>query len=159
MLPNLAVRLFQSFLQESWDSAQEFLGKSEETVGLVDDWLQANWELLVEAAVCPEPGQFLEFYGEGADCNGASSRVWMPEAQPTHRIYCVPKEGGAVLDVLTAEPIAMNRWAFGQLVNWDGERYGQGKPFDHVLLEHRDEIAIVSCADVAFEIGPIPANK
>lgn len=159
MLPNTAVRLFQSFLLESWDSAQKFLGEQEETVGLLDDWLQANWELLVEAAVCVGPGQFLEFYGEGADCNGASGRVWMPDAVATHRICCVAKDGAAVLDVLTAEPIAMNRWAFGQLVNWDGEKYGQGKPFDHVLLDSEDGIAVVPCADIAFEVGPIPATK
>lgn len=64
------------------------------------DWLQANWESVVEAAIASERNIFLEVYGEGADCNGASSRVCFPSALATHQIVCIPK-GKAALDVMS----------------------------------------------------------
>lgn len=95
------VRNFQQFLEASWQSVESTLPLTPEGEHFRLDWLQANWEILVEAVIRLDGISFLEFYGEGAECNGASSRVWKPDAEATHRICCVPKDGSEVTDLVT----------------------------------------------------------
>ena len=99
---------FREFLNLSWPVGKRLLASSsEETVG---DWLQANWEILVEAPWRERmPGGFLEPYGDGADCNGASSRVWLPDAIPTHRVICTHEKTDQFHDVLTNKTISHSK--------------------------------------------------
>ena len=64
-------------LETYWGSLQK-LSKHDPTGSLKDDWMQANWELIVEGLLS-DGRLVLEPYGEGADCNGASSRVLYPD--------------------------------------------------------------------------------
>ena len=96
------VRNFQQFLEASWQSVESMLPFTDEGEHFRLDWLQANCEILVEAVIRLDGPSFLEFYGEGAECNGASSRVWKPHAEATHRICCVPKDGSEVTDLVTS---------------------------------------------------------
>ena len=110
------VRNFQQFLEASWQSVETALPLTEEGEHFRLDWLQSNWEILVEAVISPDGTSVLEFYGEGAECNGASSRVWKPDAEATHRICCVPKDGSEVTDLVTGgsiEPQFMDFFGFG----------------------------------------------
>lgn len=61
------VRNYQRFLEKSWQTFEALRSLYAEWESLVSDWLQANWGLLVEALVCPDPEHFLEVYGEGAE--------------------------------------------------------------------------------------------
>jgi len=56
---------------------------------LVDDWLQTNWELLVEFRLQDSKitTGLIDIYGNGADCNGAGSRVTLPRSYPTCSIH------------------------------------------------------------------------
>jgi len=54
---------------------------------ILNDWLQFNWEVLVESLLC-KSGKFLQPYGEGADCNSFSDRVRFPEMKSDYRITC-----------------------------------------------------------------------
>ena len=112
------VRNFQRFLEASWQSVESALPLTEEGEHFRLDWLQANWEILVEAVISPGGTSVLEFYGEGAECNGASSRVWKPDAEATHQICCVfPKDGSEVTDLVTEgksiEPQDLDFFGFG----------------------------------------------
>lgn len=91
-------RKFSHFLNSSWESCEDFIDTNS-FHSLRIDWLQANWEILVEGAFF-ESGVALEVYGEGADCNGASSRVLYPERLPSHRLVCHPAQGITVIDFL-----------------------------------------------------------
>jgi hypothetical protein len=53
-----------------------------------NDFFQANWEILVESIICFPGKEFLEVYGEGADCNADSSKVSFPDRMVTHYISC-----------------------------------------------------------------------
>lgn len=119
------------------------------------DWAQASWEMLVEAAVSAERGEpvYLAFYGEGADCNGWSCRVWCPDALPTHAVHVVPASGTELLDVLSghsirwpAQGFELDRFVSLSEDGW----YREAPPFDHVLV-YEDEVDLVVALDeVAF---------
>ncbi len=100
------------------------------------DWAQANWEAIVEATVSSTGLVFLEPYGDGADCNPVGSRVWMPDALPTHAVCCKPIVGLGACDWLSDEEvvfpdcgIAVDRFAALSSEGWWVEQ----APFDHVL--------------------------
>lgn len=156
------VRKFQQFLEASWQSVESALPLTPEGEHFRLDWLQTNWEILVEAVIYPGGTSFLEFYGEGAECNGASSRVWNPAAKATHRICCVPKDGSEVTDLVTGssiEPQDLDFFGFG---NWDGKWYVTQPPFNVVVLDSREgvfragrrivDVFIVRLEEVRFEI-------
>ena len=147
------VRNFQQFLEASWQSVER-IPLTEEGEHLRLDWLQANWEILVEAVIQPDGTSCLDFYGEGAECNGASSRVWKPDAEATHRICCVPKDGSEVTNLVTGrsiEPQDLDFFGFG---NPDKERrLILHPPFNVVVLSDSEGIDfIVRLEDVRFEI-------
>ena len=148
------VRNFQQFVEASWQSVENALPLTPEGEHLRLDWLQANWEILVEAVIQPDGTAFLEFYGEGAECSGASSRVWNPTVEATHRICCVPKDGSEVTDLVTGrsiEPQDLDFYGFG---NPDRERFEiLHPPFNVVVLYNSEGIQIiVRLEDVRFEI-------
>ncbi len=79
---------FQNFLVSSYASLPDWMIDREDANDPIADWYQANWEILVEYRM-----QFLglvdghiDIYGDGADCNGNSSRVFLPNAQPLKSI-------------------------------------------------------------------------
>jgi hypothetical protein len=132
---------------------------------LLSDWTQANWELLVETAfkeILGERDVFLEPYGEGADCNDSSSRVWMPGATPTHRVMCHAREAANVRDELTDDTIelATGRVVFDQFATRaDNGWYKVAPPFDCVLgyLDEREVLIPVDRISFALEqLGNAP---
>lgn len=148
------VRNFQQFLEASWQSVESALPLTEEGEHFRLDWLQSNWEILVEAVISPDGTSVLEFYGEGAECNGASSRVWKPDAEATHRICCVPKDGSEVTDLVTGKSIEPQDLDFFGFGTPERERHlFLHPPFNVVVLNDTEDINfIVRLEDVRFEI-------
>lgn len=149
------VRKFQQFLEASWPSVESMLPLTLEGENLRLNWLQANWEILVEAVIHPDGTSFLQFYGIGAEVNWVSSRVWEPHAEATHRICCVPKDGNEVTDLVTGrsiEPQDMDFFGFGTPKR---KRYQilLHPPFNVVVLNDSEGIDfIVRLEDVRFEM-------
>ena len=107
---------FAGFLTASWEAARRTAETHQQAArdDFMSDWAQANWELLVETPLREMTGfesAFLEPYGDGADCNGASPRVWMPGALPTHRILCHPRSNELARDLLTGNTIESSQGA------------------------------------------------
>jgi hypothetical protein len=148
MTTDAAVRRFRDIIRDSWVYLKAATEEAPER-SLLEDWLQATWEIIVEGVVC-EKDEFLEIYGDGADCNGASSRVWLPAALPTHRIECQGKSGAALRDVLTGHELPSRPLAVDRFVAWDGRQYEEAPPFDYVLVEHGDRDAVVQAEDIVF---------
>ena len=147
-----AIRNYRCFLDASWPFVNMLNKEAPGREALWDDWAQANWEFLVESRVCMEANQFLEVYGDGADSYGSSSRIWKPEAIPTHRITCVTLSGKPITDVLSGEEIRVDELTFGYFVSWDGKQYEACPSFDHVLLENDSNIFVVEIGDIHFGI-------
>ena len=151
---------FRAAVSSSWPSVWALFSevRADAAEGLVSDWLQSMWEMLVEASLTEGRSMlFLEAYGEGADCNPRSSRVYRPEALPTHAIHCVPAIGASFWDVLTKtqvlapEPgLAMDRFVRLATSGW----YEYGPPFDHVLLYNAGNEVVVKVDDVRFVLRP-----
>lgn len=149
---------FAKFLSLSWDTASETKGilKRAGASEFISDWTQANWELLVELPFRDLAGfenAFLEPYGEGADCNANSSRVWLPESLPTHRIICYPLDGDSIIDLLTGNSINISRnalifdhFAAHSVNGW----HEQASPFDCVLGYHDELEVLVHVEQISF---------
>lgn len=154
---NLAVALdaFLTVLRSSWHSVRSGLV---ETAGwdesVLNDRAQANWEMIVEAALSREQRVVLDVYAAGADCNDPSSRVWQPELRPTHAVACrAIRADGVTRDYLTGEDIPMPsaglRLTEFVTLNEDGW-YRAEPPFDHALVDFDGVEAVVSLAEVSF---------
>lgn len=148
---DLLVRNFARFLNASWDSAlvSAEVGNYQE---LIPDWLQGNWEGLVEAAL--RPGIFLEVYGDGADCNERSSRVHKPEVVATNVVVCRPRSGNAAWDALAGKPIIFpdGGLVLDELVSLAGSWYARRPPFDHALIIAAPNTMLFRIDDVLFDL-------
>lgn len=122
--------------------------------GLQNDYLQANWEIIVESLIC-EPGiEFLQVYGEGADCNEISSRVCFPEKLATHIIKVKPKIRKEILDRNTNEKIETEDYFFNSFVSHSNKEDNSKPVYNSILLEHKneDKYVVVDVIDVFFEM-------
>jgi hypothetical protein len=155
---------FATFLSRNWVPVKEVAAALEDVEAdeFMSDWAQANWELLVETAfreLAGFGGAFLEPYGEGADCNDASSRVWMPSATPTHQLVCRSRDGIGMHDLLTGkwiEPanahVLFDHFAARSEHGW----HEPAPPFDCVLGFMDNQEVLVSVDQLSFaaeEIG------
>jgi hypothetical protein len=153
---------FSQFLSVGWPVTFETAGmlKQLDTNEFMSDWMQANWEILVEAP-CKELlgfDVFLEPYGEGADCNTQSSRVYSPEAVATHRILCTPRKGNRIDDLLTKDSInnpdkavIFDHFAIKSDTGW----HKQAPPFDSVLGYYDGQEVLIQAEQLSFFVEKI----
>lgn len=157
------MRRFARFLNASWEAASAVATPMEqvESTEFMSDWAQANWELLVETPFRELVGfgkAYLEPYGEGADCNDASSRVWNPGALPTHRVVCRAGEGAPMLDLLTGHSVdaaeiavVFDHFAIKTEPGW----HEQAPPFDCVLGYQDEQEVLIRLDQVSFLAEPV----
>jgi hypothetical protein len=130
-----AIRTFTGFLNSSWDIVYQLLLNRDYTTNesSINDWLQANWELLVERKVL-KVNEYLEVYGDEADFNGDSSRITDPEALPNFRVIVKIKNDNPILDVLNNEQVRFENATFDKIVGFENGFYTIGKKFEYVLI-------------------------
>jgi hypothetical protein len=132
-----AVRAFIGALSASWTAVSQLASECGNP-SLIDDWMQANWEMIVEASLPHD--WILEPYGDGADCYGSSSRVSRADAVPNAAVFCVSADA-SVLDLLSGK---------GRILHHEGEIvdrfvaivdgwYANEQPFDGVLVDSGDD--------------------
>jgi hypothetical protein len=113
------------------------------------DWAQANWELLVERALC-DTDEFLEVYGSGSDFEQQMhSRVFFHDAHATHAIR-LRSRGQPIVDLLSGDTIDLVDFEFEGFVAQAATWFEPRPPFDHVLASHRSRQALVPLSDVSF---------
>ena len=132
---DIAINTFVNFLNSSWIIVSQLLFERDYTTDedSTNDWLQANWELLVERKVL-KVNEYLEIYGEGADYNGASSRIIDPEALPNFKIIVKTKNGNSILDVLNNEQVRFENVTFDKIVGFKNGFYTLEPEFKYVLI-------------------------
>lgn len=149
---------FRDFLVIAWPAFQQQLqfipAINQEYV--IDDWLQMNWEALVERAVC-QYCQMLQAYGNGGDANGMSDRIVFPNARATHIITCAPKKGAYFINAFDDKPVLAEDFEWYKLVSLPEHKqhYLDAPPFDYVLLENGNDLAVVSLEEVEFSLKAI----
>jgi hypothetical protein len=151
-----AIRIFSDFLNSSWGIVTPLLidrsyTSDESSIG---DWLQANWEILVEKKVLRQ-NEYLEIYSDGADYNGSSSRMSDIEAMPTHTFRVFSDEEG--VDILNNEIISSKaEFEFDRLVGFQNGFYVNLPPFNYVLLTDSSGMErVLSLDKITFELQHI----
>ena len=139
MLIDKAIRVFATFMNKSWEEVNQLLVDRDYTSNesSVNDWLQSNWELLIERKVL-KINEYLEVYGDGADFNGASSRITDPNSAANFRIKIKPKIGNRVFDILNEEEIIPSNLIFDRLVGFRDGFYVLEPEFNFVLFNDED---------------------
>lgn len=147
---------YSQFLSVNWKQI-DALEQLDSTGSFKMDWMQANWELLVEGHLkCRETN--LEVYGEGADCNPKSSRVLYPERLPTHKITCFPLKGRQIKDLLNKEDcnLEIGEIIFDRFVTFKDDGWFYETPnFQHVLAEQNGKQVVLDFSELEFELKKI----
>ncbi len=149
------VRRYAEFLNACWNTVSPIFA-DDKTGSLKDDWLQGNWELLVEGQL-GNPKVILQVYGNGADCNGKSSRVLYPEQEETHEIICKSIKNVRIYDEfnrvdITPTPCELK---FDRFVNVSKEGwYYEESPFDKALCFQNGTERIINIRDIEFSVVP-----
>lgn len=143
----------------SWDHILK-LNEHDVTGEFLINWMQANWEMIVEASIPPQHGVYLEHYGIGADCNGNSCRVWYPEAVSNFQAICVPKSKTKVIEVISGQELfEKDEYVFDEFCTIKDNWFEQSPPFDHVKIQTKGtslpEPCIISLDTISFEARQI----
>lgn len=152
------VRAYAAFLTASWDTVQERL-RVHPMSELLDDWKQANWEILVEAQLWRE-GVFLRFYGEGAEIYPGTPRVTHSDARATHKVACRPLGDLPITDLLSGKAVVPEEggWTLGELVTWREGWYFDEPPFTHVRTGENQDTKLFSLDHVRFFLAVASAE-
>ena len=147
------VKAYAQFLSHAWEGAHEIVRRFSHEGGM-DDWRQANWEMLVEANLVKK-GCRLAVYFAGADIYGDSSRVSDREVRATHRVIvrsAVPR----LLERLSGMEVHVpdDGLPFLMLISVRDGWYREEPPFDAVLT-HEDPAMVLALSDVRFELAPV----
>ena len=148
-----AVRAFVRVIAAAWPHAC-IVAQASSNPSFLSDWLQANWETLVEAAL--PRGTYLEVYGEGADITAGSSRVGSPDVAATAAVIIRSQSGvSGITDRLSGATLELpsEGLAFEEFVTLDGTWYARREPFDCVLVETANGPAVFRAEDVLFDLG------
>lgn len=142
---------YKIFLNKSWSSVDKFF-QHDSTGSLKDDWLQANWELLVEGQIDTGRVKALDIYGEGADVNGDSSRILFPDRQPTHSVL-VHSQNKSIYDYLANKTIEISEGTvLSKLVTFKNGWYYEKPPFNKVLVEFNGKEMVLDFEKVLFSL-------
>ena len=123
---------FRQFILLNFEKMNELLSED-----LLADWLQANWEIIVESRLQEAEivSGLIDIYGEGADCNGSSSRVSLPESQPQCAVH-------------VKQDFVLH--SFGTLKNGF---FVQSPPFNYIKAENSKSEIILKLSEAQFTIG------
>jgi hypothetical protein len=133
-----AIRIFSDFLNSSWGIVIPLLFDRSYTSNesSISDWLQTNWEILVERKVL-QLNEYLEFYGDGADYYGKSCRMTDIDAIPIFSIKVI-LDKIEIDDLLNKETLINTNFAFNKLVGFQNGFYINAPPFNYVLVQDED---------------------
>ncbi len=148
---------FISFLNKSIPVIDEICSHLDEIEGeeFVNNWLQANWELIVEAQVTVNEC-YLEVYGDGADLYGGSSRILFKDKLPTHQVLVLNKKGNTMhLDKISNTLINTANTVFHSFVNFENGKFCLKTPLNSVLLEGENGIVLIDLNEVDFFVSKL----
>jgi|GEM_PF-3058969 len=125
MIVSNEIMNFHNFLNQSWPGLSKILENLDwdNKPYFLDEWLQANWELLVEQQIL-EKNQFLVPYGY--DVENLECRYNKQVSKVTHRIICNTKDFKQKQDNI-----------FLSFVNKNEKSFSIAPPFNSVSLKDK----------------------
>jgi hypothetical protein len=145
-----SINAFREMLNASWPLI-DALAASDMTGSYVDDWMQANWEMVVECSIPPHMNVILAPYGSGADCNLGSSRVWRPQATPTTAVF-VRYLGNEPLKNVIDDTEVQGTLKLEHFCSIKDGWPTLSPPFDHAVL-FGDSVIAIALANTEFYIN------
>lgn len=148
------LRAFADFLRHSAPIVGP-LSRRADDPGYWNDWVQANWEAMVEAALPRGLTVRLRVYADGAACNGRRSRITAPHLEETHLVVCRPRGDLRMSDLVTGEVVssAATGIVFDRFVAIDRDRCIEAPPFDCVWAWTTEDRRVVLPLDgVVFDL-------
>lgn len=140
-----AILLFREHLNISWSTIEKISSKQHPY--WIDNWLQASYELIVEAYCnnVSDCGLCLDYYGNGAEdyddslppsLRKSPKRITYANLEATHTIICKPKVTGALNNFITNEELLFPKQGlvFGRLLGKKAKALGICPNFDVVEL-------------------------
>lgn len=128
------VQKFLSVAQLCWGDLVE-LGDGEIDDQMVSNWMQSQWELLVEQPLNSRGHDCnLLVYGGGAETE--TSRVFPRDPVETHAVCCRPRNGNFLADCLEERRLEFpdDGWAIDEFLSIHGTDYRSAPPFNAVKL-------------------------
>ncbi|ABX49202.1 hypothetical protein Sbal195_2032 [Shewanella baltica OS195] len=122
---------YQSFINSAWDIVFADINDND----LQDDWLEANWELIVESQLqAGDKRVNISRYGSGA--SGNSDRIFIENAPVTHDVKCFPSGSDSLYDLIDRVEVDVpeNGFTFRRFVTVDNDWYYQQAPFNLVQV-------------------------
>ena len=148
---------FCDFLNLCWTSMRQFIPPSNSIINQQEgDWLQANWEILLENSICA-PGQFLKIYADGADCYEDYSRITYYNKAATHKIIGV-LDRDPIYDYYNQEVIeTLSGYSFHQFVGAEQNERNSKMAFLFSEFEHDklDKVVWIKKEEVQYFLAPI----
>ncbi len=140
MIVNREIEAFVKFLNSSLPIVKEnFILSGYTDLELrqkIDDFIQVNWEILVEQVICGK-GQYLEYYDSGADVYPESCRVIHPNAGSSKKIIVKPL---VIKDEFQKDVNELEYLDFMKFVSiQELEFFSDNPPFTHVMCEDQSE--------------------
>jgi hypothetical protein len=151
---NKLITVYRELLNKMWSTIKEL--EDEPNIDeLMNDWKQANWEIIVESNLKNTNKIYLQPYGEGADYYGDSSRILSPNELPTHAVHCNTITGAK--DLLTDNKIEFpsNGYQLENFVTMKNDWYYEEPPFDCVLILDNKNQYIFKLEDIYFTVEKI----
>jgi hypothetical protein len=139
---------YQNFLTASWEIVFSEVEDTDLQNDLKDDWLEVNWELIVESYFNMGQQRInLSCYGAGAA--GKFDRVFIENAETTHDVKCFSNKNNELYDVVDGVNVSVPEegFTFRRFVTIRDGLYVQGAPFDMVQVNELN--------DTVFPVGQI----
>lgn len=145
---------FRDFLVHSWKNLDLLMEQHdwESDGSFITDWIQVNWEFLVERELLRKTG-FLKSYSYD------DFRVTFPDAVATYEIICKPIEHKQLIDDRTGAIIPdVEKLFFGGFENKMEFGYGCYPPFDFITAFTKNkklyyELPVVNLEFYLTQIG------
>lgn len=129
---NTQIFNFRNFLLSCWNDIDQLMEHHDwnDDVCFIDDWLQVNWEFLVERQLLKR-NEFLNSYGISGQ-----KRITSKDAKATHIVICKKKKDKTFFnDERNMDPISDDVvLIFQYFIAKCGVTYGWYPPFDYVKL-------------------------
>jgi hypothetical protein len=147
---------FRKFLIDVWGDLDTLMEDHDwdEDGCFIDEWLQTNWELLVERELLGKTG-FLNSFG----IFHGRKRYHNEIVKNTHEIICLPRHGVDLVDDETKKSIPNGtRLVFHIFLKKLDVSHGLYPPFDYagVVSEGRKYRYMVPVKDVEFFLDRVP---
>lgn len=149
---NDIVKEYARFLNQSWNNAMPLLMGRDYTTDefAINDWLQMNWEMLVERKIL-SINEYFEPYGDGADYNGASCRITDINAIATHKLIGNSNSIPA-FDYLNNNHVIVENVVFDRFVGFEEGYYTMKPSFDLVLVYEGNLERVFKLSEIEFSV-------